>query len=128
MGEVFEKPVSSIMTSPVVSVMFSDPAITAVNKMISHDIGAVVVISGGRPVGIITERDILKRVVAEERNPRATFCQNVMSKPLITTSPETTVGKALEIMKKNGIRRLPVVRGEELVGIVTEKDIIRKLI
>ncbi len=128
MSGVFDKPVREIMTSPVVTVMFSDPVIAAVDKMISHDIGAVVVISAGKPVGIITERDILKRVILEERDPRSTFCQDIMSKPLITVRPDTPLSEALAIMRRNGIRRLPVVEKGELVGIVTEKDIIRKIL
>lgn len=123
-----DRAVSEIMTTPVVTVLFSDPVIAAVNKMITHDIGAVVVMSAGVPAGIITERDILQRVVLEERDPRTTICQDIMSKPLITVTPDTSMTKALEIMRKHGIRRLPVVRGRTLVGIVTEKDIIRKLL
>jgi len=123
-----DRPVSEIMTSPVVTVLFSDPVIAAVSKMVAHDIGAVVVMSAGEPAGIITERDVLERVVLEDRNPRTTTCQEVMSKPLITVTPDTPMTKALEIMRKHGIRRLPVVRGRALVGIVTEKDIIRKLL
>lgn len=57
------KPVSEIMTTPVVTVLFSDPVIAAVNKMITHDIGAVVVMSADMPTGIITERDILQRII-----------------------------------------------------------------
>jgi len=123
-----DRPVSEVMTSPVVTVLFSDPVIAAVNKMITHDIGAVIVMSAGVPAGIITERDILQRVILEERNPRTTLCQDIMSKPLVTVPPDTPMTKALEIMRKHGIRRLPVVRGKTLVGIVTEKDIIRKLL
>jgi len=128
MSEVFDKPVREIMTTPVVTVMFSDPVIAAVEKMISHDIGAVVVISGGRPVGIITERDILKRVILEEKDPRGVFCQDIMSKPLITIKPDTPLSEALSIMRKHGIRRLPIVEGDELIGIITEKDLIRKIL
>lgn len=57
------KPVSEIMTTPVVTVLFSDPVIAVVNKMITHDIGAVVVMSADMPTGIITERDILQRII-----------------------------------------------------------------
>lgn len=128
MSQVFDKPVSSIMTPHVVTVLFSDPIIVAVNKMITHDIGAVIVMSAGKPIGIITEKDILTRVILEEKDPRKTFCQNIMSKPLIMVSPDTKIGKALDIMRQNNIRRLPVIEEDELKGIITEKDIIRKLI
>lgn len=128
MSEVFDKPVREIMTKPVITVPSSEPVITAVKEMVNHDIGAVVVVSNEIPVGIITERDVLKRVVLERRDPQTTPCQEVMSKPLITVRPETPLGEALSVMKKNGIRRLPVVEQGKLIGIVTEKDIIRKIL
>jgi len=128
MSSVFDKPVEEIMSSPVITVNFSDPALEAARKMIAHDIGAVIVVSGGLPVGIITEKDILRKIVLEERNPRTTRCEEIMSKPLITVKPETKLGDALHIMREKNIRRLPVQRGNKLVGIVTAKDIIGKII
>ena len=124
MSAFLDKPAKEIMSTPVVTVLFSDPVISAVNKMITHDIGAVVVMMGGQPVGIITERDILKRVVLEERNPRTTMCQDVMSKPLITIRLDTPLSEAISIMQKNGIRRLPVVENNEIIGIVTDLSLI----
>jgi len=128
MSEVFDKPVRDIMTRPVVTVLSSEPVVTAVRKMVSHDIGAVIVVSGEVPVGIITERDVLKRVILERRDPQNTSCQEIMSKPLITVRPETPLGEALSVMKRSGIRRLPVVEQGKLIGIVTEKDIIREIL
>lgn len=116
------------MTSPVVTVLFSDPVIAAVNKMITHDIGAVIVMMGGQPAGIITERDILKKIIMEGRDPKKTMCQDIMTKPLVTVESDTPVARALALMKEKDIRRLPVVKMGRLVGIVTEKDIIRKII
>ncbi|HDD63773.1 MAG: histidine kinase [Thermofilum sp. ex4484_79] len=120
--------VGDIMTSPVVTVLFSDPVIAAVNKMITHDIGAVIVMMGGQPAGIITERDILKKIIMEGRDPKKTMCQDIMTKPLVTVESDTPVARALALMKEKDIRRLPVVKMGRLVGIVTEKDIIRKII
>ncbi len=119
--------VGDIMTSPVVTVLFSDPVIAAVNKMITHDIGAVIVMMGGQPAGIITERDILKKIIMEGRDPKKTMCQDIMTKPLVTVESDTPVARALALMKEKDIRRLPVVKMGRLVGIVTEKDIIRKM-
>ncbi|HDJ89656.1 MAG TPA: CBS domain-containing protein [Thermoprotei archaeon] len=120
--------VKDVMTSPVVTVLFSDPVISAVNKMITHDIGAVVVMSGGMPTGMITERDVLRKVVLEGLDPRKTMCQDIMTTPLVTIDAETPIEKAFLLMKEKDIRRLPVVREGRLVGIITEKDIIRKVL
>ena len=128
MGTVFEKRVEEIMTRPVVTVNFSDPVLEAARKMVAHDIGAVVVISGGMPVGIITEKDLMRRVILEERNPRATRCEEIMSRPLVTIKPDAKLSDALNIMREKNIRRLSVQRGSRLVGIVTAKDIIHKII
>jgi len=121
------KDVKSVMTSPVVTVLFSDTVATAADKMVTHDIGAVIVISGGQPVGIMTERDVVKKIVVDGRDAARTPASQVMSKPLITVGPDATIVQAIAIMKDRNIRRLPVVRGTNLVGIVTEKDLIRRL-
>jgi len=121
------KDVKSVMTSPVVTVLFSDTVATAADKMVTHDIGAVIVISGGQPVGIMTERDVVKKIVVEGRDAAKTPASQIMSKPLITVGPDATIVQAIAIMKDRNIRRLPVVRGTNLVGIVTEKDLIRRL-
>jgi CBS domain-containing protein len=119
--------VRSVMSSPVVTVLFNEPVKVAVRKMIEHQVGAVVVMSGGLPVGMVTERDVLK-IVGEGRDPDKVLTSEVMGKPLVTVGPEALVTQAIALMKEKDIRRIPVVKEGKLVGIVTEKEIIRNLI
>jgi len=119
--------VRSIMSSPVVTVLFNEPVKVAVRKMIEHQVGSVVVMSGGLPVGIVTERDLLK-IMAEGRDPDKMLTSDVMSKPLITVGPDAPVTQAIALMKEKAIRRIPIVKENKLIGIVTEKEIIRNLL
>lgn len=72
----------------------------------------------GKPTGIITERDILRRVVAENRAPSKTELKKLMSSPLITIDKESSMKDAILLMMKKGIRRLPVMQGNNIIGIV----------
>jgi len=79
------------------------------------------------PVGIITERDIVRRVVAESKDPKTTMAYDIMSKPLISVGPEATVYDASLIMTKYMIRRLPIIRDNTLLGIITSSDLARRM-
>jgi CBS domain-containing protein/nucleotide-binding universal stress UspA family protein len=83
--------------------------------------------TGTRPVGIITERDIVRRIVAESKDPNSIIAYDIMSKPLITVGPEATVYDAALIMTKYNIRRLPIVRDNTLLGIITSTDLARRM-
>jgi signal-transduction protein with cAMP-binding, CBS, and nucleotidyltransferase domain len=83
--------------------------------------------TGTAPLGIITERDIVRRVVAESKDPNSTTAYDIMSKPLITVGPEATIYDAALIMTKYGIRRLPIVRDNTLLGIITSSDLARRM-
>ncbi len=122
-----EKKVRDVMSSPVISVLPSDPVFEAASKMASYGIGAIVVEAGGRPEGIITERDLIKRVLIEGRDPKKISCNEIMSKPLIMIDPDASILKAITLMKEKEIRRIVVTKGGKTVGIVTEKELIRNL-
>ena len=83
--------------------------------------------TGTKPVGIITERDMVRRVVAESKDPHSTIAYDIMSKPLIAVGPEATVYDAALIMTKYNIRRLPIVRDNTLLGIITSSDLARRM-
>ncbi|MEM4246475.1 MAG: CBS domain-containing protein [Candidatus Bathyarchaeia archaeon] len=125
MGEVLpEDKVTAIITKDVVTVEPSETIRTALNKMHVEDVGCIIVKKDGRPVGIITERDITRLAAkAEDANFLEAEVGTVMRKPLISVDPDTSIWDALEIMLSNDIRRLPIMKGDELSGIVTEKDI-----
>ncbi len=97
----------------------------AVRLMNDREIGCLVVVQDGKPVGIVTERDMLKRVLVAGRDPRAVEVADVMSKPLLFMEPEKEIEEAVKLMFKHKIKKLPVVENERLVGLVTLADLIR---
>jgi len=117
--------VKDVMVTDLVTVKADISVKKAVKVMNDFEIGCLIVVEDGEAVGIITERDILKRIVVEGRNPEKTLVGEVMSKPLIVTSPETSLKEAIESMFKHKIKKLPVVEGGKLVGLVTFTDIAR---
>ena len=96
--------------------------------MITEDIGAVIVIEKERPIGIITEKDILDRIVTPGKDVYNTLAKDVMSKPVITIEASSMLKEALELMKKKKIRRLGVMENERLVGLVTERRLLAKIV
>ncbi|MBI0583118.1 MAG: CBS domain-containing protein [Methanomassiliicoccus sp.] len=88
-------------------------------------VGSVIIIEDGRPLGIVTERDFVNKLVAEDRMPREMTAEDIMSRPLVTVGPKESVADAGRKMARLNLRRLPVVVGEQLVGMLTENDITR---
>ena len=117
--------VKDVMVTDLVTVKADISVKKAVKVMNDFEIGCLIVVEDGEAVGIITERDILKRIVVEGRDPEKTLVGEVMSRPLIVTSPETSLEEAIESMFKHKIKKLPVVEGGKLVGLVTFTDIAR---
>ncbi len=97
----------------------------AAKIMKKRNIGNVIVVEKKQPVGILTESDILKKVVAEGKNPEKTMVKDVMSTPIIVIDPYVTLEEAMKTMGKCNVRRLPVIEDDELIGIITQKDISR---
>ena len=120
--------IESVMRSPPVTALFSDSVSYVTEKMVSNNIGAVIIISGGRPSGIITERDTVEKIVRTRRDPDKTRAAEIMSSPLITIDSTKTVAEALKIMRDRKIRRLAVIKNGRLVGIVTERRLLDSLI
>ena len=128
MGNMFDdilnSPVSLSMRRRIITVSQDDPVSGLTYMMVKEDIGAVVVIEEGRPVGIITEKDILERVVQPGNNIFKTLAKDVMSKPVVSIEVSSPIKKALELMKKKNIRRLAVMDNKSLVGLVTERRLL----
>jgi len=92
--------------------------------MNEHKVGSLVVIDDGRVVGIFTERDILQRVVGEERNPRVTLIGDVMTTEIVCCAPETTIDEARGAMKNRRVRHLPLVDDDHrLLGVISIGDL-----
>lgn len=119
-----EDTLGHIMSKPARTVGASDRLSDALELMVKHDIGAVIVVENSKPIGIITERDVT-RTILKENDILQKRVSALISKPLITATPKMPVQEAFELMLKNKIRRLPVLEDNNLTGIVTEKDLMR---
>lgn len=116
--------VDGVMSAPVVQVVPQDTVADALRSMVERDIGAVVVVEDGRPVGVFTERDVSRRILDDPKLPDREV-GDVMSAPVVTVTPTDEVVFIFGLMTDKRIRRLPVVDGNKLVGIVTERDLLR---
>ena len=112
------------MKGDVITIDSASTVRDAARKMNDNGIGCVVITDGQSPVGIITERDFVRRIALNER-PLSTIVREVMSSPLISIDPDATVWEVAEKMKLEKIRKIPVITGGKMVGIVTTTDITR---
>jgi len=123
MGIVFA--VKHIMTKNIISVKNNASIIEAISVMVKNDIGSVVVTKDGKPVGILTERDILKKCCPGRLCGENLKVEEIMSAPLITIEADASLGEAAMRMADKRIRRLLVTEKGKIVGIITEKDVLR---
>ena len=119
--------VSEIMTSNVAVIASSASVKEAAELMASKDISCLVAMGKDAVVGIFTERDLLKRVVAMKRNPAQTRLKKVMSSPVVTVSSDCSVLSANKLLDRIGIRRLVVMDNETLLGVITQTDILKAI-
>ena len=118
--------VKDIMTTDVVSIGVDNSVFEAAEIMSSCELGCLVILDGDVPVGIVTERDFVRRVVAKKLSGD-TKISEIMSKSLITIDPDASIKEAARVMSRNGIRRLPVLKQNRLVGIVVAADFVEIL-
>jgi PAS domain S-box-containing protein len=119
--------VSEIMTGDVAVITSSASVKEAAELMASKDISCLVAMERDAVVGVFTERDLLKRVVALKRNPAQTRLKKVMSSPVVTVSCDCSVLSANKLLERIGIRRLIVVDDETLCGVITQTDILKAI-
>jgi CBS domain-containing protein len=117
--------IKEVMTRDVRACEPNATVAEAAKMMAQEDVGPVPIVEDGRLVGIVTDRDIVIRVVAEGRDPNATTVKEIASTNLVTVSPDDDLDEALKMLAENQVRRLPVVEGDRLVGIVAQADIAR---
>ena len=108
----------------IVAVPPGATVLEAAQLMNTRGTGSVLVLEGKKPVGIFTERDVLRRVVAEQRNPVTTPVRDVMTTSLISCQPDTPLEQCAAVMTERRIRHLPVVGPEGLSGVVTSGDVL----
>jgi CBS domain-containing protein len=117
--------VEDVMVESVITVDADSSVMDAVKVMNSHEIGCLVVTRRGRAVGIVTERDLLNRVIVKSRNARRTLVREIMTKPLIAGRPDMDLEDATKMMFDRKIKKLPVVESGKLLGLITLTDVAR---
>lgn len=119
-----EMPIQDLARTEVVTASVDAPVPDLAQRMRDENVGSVVVRDGEAPVGIVTDRDLATRVVAEGADPTELVAEDVMSDELSVVGPDTGFYQAAQAMSEHGVRRLPVCTdGGELVGIITADDL-----
>jgi len=111
--------------SEVISIGPDATVLEAASLMNEHRIGSVLVLARGKLVGIFTERDVMRRVVAEELDPATTRVEDVMTKSVACAAPHTTYGELCTVMREKRIRHLPVMDGRKVIGMISIGDLNR---
>ncbi len=95
-------------------------------RMLSNNVGAIIIKNKNKLEGIVTEKDIVENAVAKEINIKKTKVKDIMTSGMITISPDEDLSKAVELMIREDVRRLPVIKNKKLVGLLTIKDILHE--
>jgi CBS domain-containing protein len=114
-----------VMVEDVITVEEKATIKKAVELMNKHEIGCLIVVKRGKPAGIVTERDMLKRILLESKNPQKIKVNEIMSEPLVVGKPQMDIEDAVRLMFKRNIKKLPVADEGHLVGLVTLTDLVR---
>jgi CBS domain-containing protein len=115
--------IRDVMTSNPTTCEPQASVVDAAKVMAQEDVGSIPIVESNRLVGVVTDRDIVIRVVAEGRDPQSVTIGDVASRDLVTVSPDDDLDRALQLMAENQVRRLPIVEGDKLVGIVAQRDV-----
>lgn len=113
------------MTKKVITIDKDETVLTASNMYKDYKIGSLIVTENGAAVGMITERDIIERTICERRNPEITKVEEIMSSDVKKIHSLDKIEDAIELMVKNNIKKLPVIKDKDIVGIITVTDISR---
>lgn len=123
-GELALK-VEDVMVKEVITIDDEMTVKEAADVMNKFEIGCLIAVGKGKAMGILTERDLLKRVVAEGKDATKTKVKDVMTSPLVVAEPSMDLGEAVRLMFQMKIKKLPVVEGKRLVGLISLTDIAR---
>ena len=116
--------VEDVMIKDVITIETSTPIKEAAKKMDETNVGSIIVTKNEEPIGIITERDFVRRYAVMGISLE-NGVEDIMTLPLITISPDDTIWEASELMKTQNVHKLPVMKDKKLVGIITNSDLIK---
>ena len=117
--------VEDVMVKEVITIDEHSTVKEAAEVMNKFEIGCLIAVRKGKAMGIVTERDLLKRVVAEAKDATKTEVKDIMSSPVVVVEPSTDLEEAVKLMFQMKIKKLPVVDGKRLVGLISLTDIAR---
>jgi CBS domain-containing protein len=117
-----------VKASRMVAVKPEDTVLDAIKVMASENIGAAIVMSGDRLVGILSERDYARKVILKGRSSETTRVEEIMTSSVVTVSPRAKSRECMELMSEKNIRHLPVVEDGRVVGMVSVRDIVNDII
>jgi CBS domain-containing protein len=115
--------VRDLMVSSVVTIEPATSIVDAARRMIQEEKGPLPVVEGDSPVAMVTDRDIIARVVAEGRDPNSVRVEDIATHELVTIGPDQDVNEARQLMDQHELDRILVVEGDRLVGIISEANI-----
>ncbi len=118
--------IREVMTPSPETVDSGSTAVDAAKRMKQADAGMIPVVQNGKLVGTITDRDIAVRVVAEGKDPQTTTVGEIASKEVVTIEPDNDLSEALKLMARHQVRRLPVVEGDSVVGVIAQADVAKE--
>lgn len=125
------KPVSELLKNRPSEVWHTEPEASvydALHQLAKHEIGALMVTSNGKLVGIFSERDYTRKVALQGRNSRETRVADIMTATVLTVKPGTRTRECMTLMSQRKIRHLPVVDGDTVVGMISIRDLMNDLI
>ena len=117
--------VEDVMVKEVITIDENSTVKESAEVMNKFEIGCLIAVKKGKAMGIITERDLLKRVIADARDAAKTKVKDIMSSPLVVVEPSTDLEEAVKLMFQMKIKKLPVVDGKRLIGLISLTDIAR---
>ena len=120
--------VRDVMDTKVVMLDENETCMNALKTMLEKGVWSILVARRGLPVGVVTERDIIRRVITRERDVNKVAIGEIMSSPLITIGPDEPIGRAMELMATHEIRRVYVVEEGKIIGRVTQTEAFRHIL